>query len=755
MKKLKNIILVIATLIVVFFCWAIFSDDDEDSENHNQKTEWDSDSDDEDYEFEDNYDEDYYYEDETEQVYEDKDLDSGESTNINNLSKDEQEKLFRELYYQHYGFYPGENNLEYEEEEFVSKPTSSTTTKVQDKNSQNASDWTVLIYMCGSDLESQYGDASSDLQTILGSKIGDNVNVVIQTGGAKTWKSNGISSKKLERWIVKNGKLQKVEELKLASMGNPGTLKDFVNWGCKKYPAKKYILDFWNHGSGSVYGVCFDELFKDKETGDLDSLKVSELKAATNGFDEKFELFLFDTCLSATVEIADIMSHHGNYMVASEEIIYGGCAGYEVWLSQISKNPTITGKEIGESICKYFKKKMTSYGYASTHTISSIDLSKIPAVKEAFVAMASKMNSVTNDVTAIKTLRTNGAKAIKYGSASNSEGYSNLVDLGDLADKSKSVTPKESQKLISAIKDAVIYESHGSSKSASNGISVYYPVKYVGDTTHYSQGTDNRPYLQYLDAILDKWTAPEWVYQNGHARKVQAVSSKNFEVKYKVSVKEDKEGAHFTLNITNGLESIQSVGFNLFWYDEDTKEYLYLGKDNTIICDYDKGEFSDDFQATWMTIGDDYVNAELIDEDDDYNYYSIPIELNGKETNLRINYNFKSEKYEILGAYDGLEGNASSKGMRKLKDGDKIKFQYWALKEDADEDDEDAYNFYYSDEIRYSKKNFKMEDSDLNPGLYMYQYEIIDIFGNVYTSDFAEMEYTEDGELTVAYDEED
>lgn len=95
MKKLKNIILVIATLIVAFFCQAIFSDDDEDS---------------------------------------------GESTKVNNLSKDEQEKLFRELYYQHYGFYPGENNLEYEEEEFVPKQTSSTTTKVQDKNSQNASD---------------------------------------------------------------------------------------------------------------------------------------------------------------------------------------------------------------------------------------------------------------------------------------------------------------------------------------------------------------------------------------------------------------------------------------------------------------------------------------------------------------------------------------------------------------------------------------------------------------------------------------
>ena len=44
---------------------------------------------------------------------------------------------------------------------------------------------TVMIYMNGSDLESEAGEASADISEMLASGIGENVNVIIQTMGTK------------------------------------------------------------------------------------------------------------------------------------------------------------------------------------------------------------------------------------------------------------------------------------------------------------------------------------------------------------------------------------------------------------------------------------------------------------------------------------------------------------------------------------------------------------------------------------------
>lgn len=44
-------------------------------------------------------------------------------------------------------------------------------------------DFTLLIYMCGSSLESKNGSASDDISELLSAEIPDKVNVVLETGG--------------------------------------------------------------------------------------------------------------------------------------------------------------------------------------------------------------------------------------------------------------------------------------------------------------------------------------------------------------------------------------------------------------------------------------------------------------------------------------------------------------------------------------------------------------------------------------------
>ena len=176
--------------------------------------------------------------------------------------------------------------------------------------------WTVFVYMCGSDLESRAGAASRDIEEMISSSANDNVKFVIETGGSVKWR-NGASSKKLQRYEISNGKAELVDETANASMGLDTTLSDFLDWGIKNYPAANMGLILWNHGGGSINGVCLDEQFSP------DSLLLRELDAALysvyDKMTEPFEFIGFDACLMSSVEAASLLSTHSNYMIASEE----------------------------------------------------------------------------------------------------------------------------------------------------------------------------------------------------------------------------------------------------------------------------------------------------------------------------------------------------------------------------------------------------------------------------------------------------
>ena len=44
---------------------------------------------------------------------------------------------------------------------------------------------TVMVYMCGSDLESDGGAATADLNEMLYADVGDHVNIIVETAGPR------------------------------------------------------------------------------------------------------------------------------------------------------------------------------------------------------------------------------------------------------------------------------------------------------------------------------------------------------------------------------------------------------------------------------------------------------------------------------------------------------------------------------------------------------------------------------------------
>lgn len=80
----------------------------------------------------------------------------------------------------------------------------------------------------GSNLEKRVGLSTKDLTEILNAKTSDKVNIVIETGGTPDWKDKyKIPDDKLQRYIVKDHKLELVESLPNASMGDEKTYKKF------------------------------------------------------------------------------------------------------------------------------------------------------------------------------------------------------------------------------------------------------------------------------------------------------------------------------------------------------------------------------------------------------------------------------------------------------------------------------------------------------------------------------------------------
>lgn len=385
--------------------------------------------------------------------------------------------------------------------------------------------YTILIYMCGSNLESDYankttitddygntyqhdgvGLATSDIKEILSVKNQpDNVNIVIETGGAKAWtnKSYGkygsydIDSTKLQRHHVEDGQIYLDQSLTYASMGNTSTLQSFLEYGINNYEADKYGVILWNHGGG-LGGCCYDEKKSD------DPLTTAEVYNAVKGAyistnqTKKFEWIGYDCCLMMNQDIADYNSDYFNYMIASQESEAGEGWDYDTWVDDLYNDPSIDTKELLSTICEGFiadnggKNVSTYQGYAADQTLSVLDLSKAVTYREAWEDFASKLNSATSSASTFGSLMNN----VKLFS---SEAYYGNYDALDMINKIvANSTYKSNTQLIdaantlkAAFNEYVCYNCAQKGAGNANGLCCYYinSYEYVLSASSYSSLT--------------------------------------------------------------------------------------------------------------------------------------------------------------------------------------------------------------------------------------------------------------------------
>ena len=119
---------------------------------------------------------------------------------------------------------------------------------------------TIMVYMCGTDLESKYGMASNDLAEMAKASLNDNVNIIVYTGGCEQWKTSAVSNRTNQIYKVANGGLTRLSENEGdKAMTDPNTLSGFIKYCANNYPANRNELIFWDHGGGSVTGYGYDQ----------------------------------------------------------------------------------------------------------------------------------------------------------------------------------------------------------------------------------------------------------------------------------------------------------------------------------------------------------------------------------------------------------------------------------------------------------------------------------------------------------------
>ena len=260
--------------------------------------------------------------------------------------------------------------------------------------------WTIMLYVCGSNLESMYGAATDDINEILKvSNQPDDVNIIIETGGSSYWYNSQIKSNKLGRFHVANKKIVEDAQLNYSNMGKEETFESFVKWGLSEYPAENTGVILWNHG-GALEGCCYDDI------GGSDVLTNSEVGAVMDRvFDDnnrtsKLEFIGYDACLMQVQDIAEYNSHFFNYMVGSEEVENGDGWDYTSWVDDL-----YAGEDTETILNACADGFLKQYGASADQTLSVLDLNKMENYFDKWETMSAAIKSTArSNISSFKSI---------------------------------------------------------------------------------------------------------------------------------------------------------------------------------------------------------------------------------------------------------------------------------------------------------------------------------------------------------------
>jgi len=281
-------------------------------------------------------------------------------------------------------------------------------------------DWTILSYLSAdNDLEK---NALADINEMENAGPGPNINIIVQLDRPQSGYNDGVNNfgEAVRIKIHKDKDPVKIGSPVVSRLGNINsgdakTLSDFIEWGVKTYPAKRYILTVWSHGSGwkTIHYENIARSGNDKKGprtkylqklsekpeyyfNNLKSMNILPLSRATGsplligdlninieksisyddtsrsaitldqlhdsikkgcgaaGLTKGFDIIWFDACLMSMIEVASAVSDCASFMIASEEVTPDEGWNHIKIVNALNKSPELPTADIAKMIASKF-----------------------------------------------------------------------------------------------------------------------------------------------------------------------------------------------------------------------------------------------------------------------------------------------------------------------------------------------------------------------------------------------------------------
>jgi hypothetical protein len=355
------------------------------------------------------------------------------------------------------------------------------------KATATEAEWTVFVYLAADNNLCEAGYQNIFEMSKVGSTRDLNIVCLFdddkkdQSWFVKVDKNEDAASGKLKfkEWNLFQDKAIKAKAIPEVNSGDPSVLYSFLKKGMQLFPARKYFLLFWNHGSGfytvgdahaaenggfdadsdkavttgkfSAQRLQFIEAIKeldsiaydDNSAGD--SLTQIELKAVFEQLRKDtgrgFDIIGFDACLMNNVEVVSQLSPYAKVVIGSEESEPGAGWSYEGFLRPMAENPAISLEELSSALCKSYVKKSASGIMNKVRflmspmpiTLAATDTVQMSSLEKAIDTLAGELIRYINQDgrKAVLELTESQAKSLKFS-------YAFYVDLGDLCRKIRS-----------------------------------------------------------------------------------------------------------------------------------------------------------------------------------------------------------------------------------------------------------------------------------------------------------------------------
>ena len=627
--------------------------------------------------------------------------------------------------------------------------------------------FTIMVYMCGTDLESKHGMATADLKEMYGANISDKINIVVYTGGCKSWQNSVISSKVNQIYKVESGGLRcLVDNDGAKSMTDPATLSSFIKWANKNYPANRTALIFWDHGGGSISGYGYDE--KNSSSG---SMNLKGINDALKSGGVTFDFIGFDACLMATAETGLMLSDYADYMIASEETEPGVGWYYTTWLNELSKNTSMPTTTIGKNICDSFISACNQSCPGQKTTLSVVDLAELEATLPAKLkSFASSTSSLIDNkqYEVVSNARTNSRE---FASSSK-------IDQVDLVHLALNMGTDEGKQLADAVLSAVKYNVTSSNMTNAYGLSIYFPYQKLSKVNSAVQTMDaigmDDAYTECirkfasvetggqaisggasspLSSLLGAYSSAGTTASNssditglllgllgGDTNGVSGLSGlassflgKGLDVDRDSAYLADHRFDPSALVWKNGRIAlpeeqwalINDLELNVFY--DDGEGYIDLGLDNVFEFD-ENGALIGEYDGAWIAVNDQPVPYYRESTVNGVSTGYVPCLINGERAQLIL---VLGNRYYVAGArYDYRNGETETvaKNMVELTPGDRIEFicDYY------------TYDGVYSDSYLYGEEivyDGALTVSDVlipNASRAVATYRFTDIYGQTY-----------------------